>query len=429
MDRIVHWTDSTTVLCWLNNDRRRLQLFVHNKVKKIQGSTDLKEWRWIPTDSNPADLPTRGTTATQLRNSSLWKEGPPLLVQPEETWPTPPMLIPTSEVLAEMKKGEQVMIMHSETCTPEFEWERFSSWNRLQRILFRILQWREKARRKLALPTSEGLWRRAELLLLRQAQLSFQPPKQGGQTLYWKQLGYTRLVPFQDASGLWRGSGRLRLCPVLPQDAREPILLPPKHPASILLLRHLHEKVLQHTGGVNHLLSRLHARFWLPRARATAFAMLQRCVPCRRQRPRPRRPPEGLLPDFRMPPLRGDYVAFGVTAVDCAGPFRVKRGRSYETYYMLLFTCCQIRAVRIEYLSNLSVDAFMLALTRASARGVNPHTILSDNGGNFDGANRLLRTLWKNLPQEELEERNPKINWRFNPPVCESLWWCFREVD
>ncbi len=429
VDSVVHWTDSTTVLYWINNDKRRLQLFVYNKVRNIQRNTDPREWRWISTEQNPADIPTRGLTACQLRQAAAWQSGPDFLLSPEEQWPDSPQLIPTPEVLVEMKKGEQTLLATDPVLRPSvLNWAKYSSWNRLQRIMHRILLWQEKVRVRLGLSPRPDLWQRAEDILVRQAQLPLHPSALVGLKEHWRQLGFTRLVPYLDGAGLWRGRGRLMYQKGLPEDVRAPLLLPKHSRAAELLLRHLHERVLHHAGGVNYLLGRLQARFWLPRARTTAFRLLQQCVPCRRRQPRPARPPEGPLPEYRLPPLRGHYVAFGVTAVDCAGPFRVKRGRSYETYYLLLFTCCQIRAVRLEWLSDLSVDAFLLALTRASARGVNPHTVLSDNGGNFTGANKLLRALWKTLPQGELEERRPEISWRFNPPYASHYGGVFERL-
>ena len=106
----------------------------------------------------------------------------------------------------------------------------------------------------------------------------------------------------------------------------------------------------------------------------------------------------------------------------------MKRGRSHENYYLLLFTCCSLRAVRLEFLSDLSTDAFLLALSRATSRGVHPHTILSDNGGNFVSANRLLQQLWNSLPQDELVRKMPSIQWRFNPPYASHYGGVFERL-
>ncbi len=69
-----------------------------------------------------------------------------------------------------------------------------------------------------------------------------------------------------------------------------------------------------------------------------------------------------------------------------------------------------------------------MALMRAGSHGVNPHTILSDNGGNFDGANRLLRALWQAMPQDELERKKPAIKWRFNPPYASHYGGVFERL-
>ncbi len=428
--QIYHWTDSTTVLCWLHNEKNRLQLFVFNKVKKIQAGSNLAEWGWVPTDANPADIPSRGCTAEHLCHSHMWRAGPDFLSDPAK-WPVPPVLLTTPAVLAEMRQEERLLLtLHHSTVREVLDWTRIGSWTKGIRMVQRILRWRDRVRVKLQLPPLGDSYARAECSLLKQAQLMFTPPSQQLATRHWAKMGFTRLLPFQDAGGLWRGEGRLRSHHNLPLDLREPLLLPRGHRAAELIVRHLHERVLHHAGGVNHVLARFQARFWLPKARAFVYALLTQCVDCRRRKARPSRPPEGQLPQFRLPPLEqgAQPIAFAVTAVDCAGPFRVKRGRAYETHYLLLITCCQIRAVRLEVLSDLTVDAFMMALTRASARGVLPHTILSDNGGNFEGANRLLRALWKALPQAELESRRPDIKWRFNPPYASHYGGVFERL-
>ncbi len=43
--KIYHWTDSLTVLFWLNDDSQRFQAFVYNKLHKIRASTSLSEWK------------------------------------------------------------------------------------------------------------------------------------------------------------------------------------------------------------------------------------------------------------------------------------------------------------------------------------------------------------------------------------------------
>ncbi len=427
--KIYHWTDSLTVLFWLNDDSQRFQAFVYNKLHKIRAATSLSEWKWVPTDHNPADWATRGKTPRFLQEQPLWKRGPAFLVEGTEEWPQPPALIRTSEVLQEMKKVEQVFVRTDPSPTLLLPIQRFSTWTRAQSLLIKLFRWRDTARSTLRLSPLPLPAQRAERLLLRCAQAEIRETMLSPPTLGWRrQAGLTQLEPFLGEDGLIRGRGRLSQAAVLPRDAREPILLPSNHWATTLIIRHFHQVELQHAGGVSYTLNRLVARFWLPKARSKVFAVVSACVACKRRLVRPLAQPVGDLPALRFPQQRGDEAPFAVTAVDCAGPFKVKRGRSYESHYLLLLTCCHIRAVRLELLSDLSTDAFLLALTRAGSHGVNPHTILSDNGGNFDGANRLLRALWAALPQEELERRRPLIKWRFNPPYASHYGGVFERL-
>ncbi len=429
IDSTYHWSDSSSVLYWLNNDKDRMQLFVYNRVTRIRRGTDLSEWGWVPSDLNPADLPTRGISVVQLAQSTLWAHGPAFLQEDANQWPKLPKLLPSSAILREMKKEEQVMVSHRTPGEQVIDWKCFSSWTKFRRMVCRVLLARDRARHRLDLPPLEPAWQRAEWALLRQAQLTLAPTgAPGGEKEHWKAQGFVRLSAFRDERGLWRGYGRLSHAQALPRDVREPFLLPKNHRAAHLLILHLHEEVLFHAGGVSYVLARLQTRFWLPAARTLVYQILSHCVPCRRRRATPSRPPPGPLPNFRIPQPSTDARPFAVTAVDCAGPFRVKRGRSQEMYYLLLITCCSLRAVRLELLSDLSVDAFLLALTRASSRGVHPHTVLSDNGGNFVSADRLLRQLWEALPQQQLMQKAPHIQWRFNPPYASHYGGVFERL-
>ena len=137
----------------------------------------------------------------------------------------------------------------------------------------------------------------------------------------------------------------------------------------------------------------------------------------------------GHFPLSDCPETGQEGIAFAVTAVDCAGPYKVKRGRTFELFYMLLFTCCRVRAVKIEWLSNLSVGRLLDGLVQSGSSWVSILTLSSaDNGGNFESANRLLRLLWQSMPQEQLEMRKPQIKWRFNPPYASHFGGVFERL-
>ncbi len=419
-----YWSDSLTVLYWLNDDAQRFQAFVHNKLQLIRRRTPLEDWHYVPTAENPADLATRGISPRRLAASTLWATGPRFLLH---TWPSPPKLIRSSAVIAEMHKAEQVcLVQHSSE--PLHLADRCSSYTRLRHMVKRLLSWRDKARRKLQLPPLSPPWERAEFAILYNEQfplrvaLSSKVSKE-----QWRKLGLTALPPKLAEDGLVRGQGRLRFAAALPLDLREPVLLPPKSHLADLLLKHAHEKQMKHYGGKNAALNCFLSRYWMPRARAAAFRQVRDCVPCRKRLQRPQRPVEAPLPPLRVPAPEGP-VAFATTALDCAGPVKIKRGRAHEMQYWILFCCCHTRAVRLEHLSSLDVSSFLMAFTRAAAKGVLPHTVLSDNGTNFHAANNLLQELAKRLETGKIHERRPSIKWKFNPPYASHYGGVFERL-
>ena len=424
-DETTFWSDSLTVLYWLRDDAKRFQTFVHNKLQHIRRVSEQREWRWVPSALNPADLATRGLGPARLAATPLWFEGPPFLQSGAA--PPSPQLIPTSDVIGEMKKTEQLVLTQREFA-PTFAIPRYSSFSRLLALCCRLLRWRDRARDRLHLPPLPSPGERAEKILLRQAQLPLvQALSSPHPKAECRKLGMTALTPFLDEQGLVRGRGRLSSATPLPRDLREPFLLLKDHPHTQLLLRHYHEQIQKHAGGTATALNSFLAKFWTPRPRSQMYKLVSSCVACRRRLARPQRPPQAPLPKLRLPQADGP-VAFGTTAFDCAGPYRVKRGRSYEQHYLLLATCCHTRAVRLESLSDLSVDAFLMAFARLSPRGVNPQVVLSDNGGNFVAANRLLQQLYRVLAEGNIEEKRPLIRWIFNPPHASHFGGVFERL-
>jgi len=87
------WTDSTCVLRYLENQDRRFQTFVANRVATIHDASSPSQWRYVNTQGNPANDASRGMSADSLQR---WIHGPEFLTQPKETWPQRPADINTT---------------------------------------------------------------------------------------------------------------------------------------------------------------------------------------------------------------------------------------------------------------------------------------------------------------------------------------------
>ncbi|XP_024880763.1 uncharacterized protein LOC112460348 [Temnothorax curvispinosus] len=79
-----YWTDSATALAWIRRNDQWGTL-VGNRVKEILSCSNVENWRHVPGNLNPADLPSRGCTAKQLRVSRWWM-GPAWLRNGPQDW-------------------------------------------------------------------------------------------------------------------------------------------------------------------------------------------------------------------------------------------------------------------------------------------------------------------------------------------------------
>ncbi|UYV75783.1 hypothetical protein LAZ67_13001345 [Cordylochernes scorpioides] len=77
--------------------------FVGNRVKEICRLSDPGDWRYVPSECNPANLPSRGCSLSQLIQSRWW-ECPSWLKLSEEFWPSRYKDLNEEEICAERKK-------------------------------------------------------------------------------------------------------------------------------------------------------------------------------------------------------------------------------------------------------------------------------------------------------------------------------------
>ncbi|KAM9764604.1 uncharacterized protein ACNS7B_019486 [Menidia menidia] len=87
VDKWFHLVDSQTVLGAIQRDSYGYQTFFANRVGEIQRAGPIEDWWWIPGELNIADIMTRGGTARDLEEGSVWQNGPEFLRWPVEEWP------------------------------------------------------------------------------------------------------------------------------------------------------------------------------------------------------------------------------------------------------------------------------------------------------------------------------------------------------
>ena len=207
-------------------------------------------------------------------------------------------------------------------------------------------------------------------------------------------------------------------------DSLKPLIVAGKSHLAKLIVRHTHEKELSHEGGVNHLATQVQRTFWIPGLRVLAKQVLKACVICRRHAARRTKQQMAPLPEFRIP---NDIVTypFSTTALDCAGPFVLKKGNKV---WIVVFSCAEYRAIHVEMLEHMSTDSFLLAFRRfVSTRGV-PMRIVSDNGTNFVGASNAFLEMQKKVECRKVRASFPQIQWLFTTPYCPHAGGVFERM-
>ncbi|XP_021965751.1 uncharacterized protein LOC110860944 [Folsomia candida] len=392
--------DSSNALAWIRKNDE-WGTFVGNRVKEILTLTKVEDWRWVPGKKNPADLPSRGCSPSQLLKSKWW-EGPGWLVQPEEFWVWEEEEPNMEEVMKEKKKSAAVSmtiggdsrlwyIAHS------------SSYMKTVRVFARLVKFakcyrtsKDQAKSDL---TQEEVYAAENKLLKIVQEEGFGNEKQLISGIRVK----------ADEDGVLRVQTKL----IQREDTvsfRMPVLLPPKHPLVELLITEEHLK--HHHAGVQFLLSKLREKYWIVQGRRVIKQVIGSCQRCKRFNSKAPNVQPAALPEDRVK----DAKAFQITGIDLAGPFHLK---NQSKTWMVLFTCAVYRCVHLELVHELSTDIFLLALDRFVSRRGRPTKIYTDNGTNFTGAENLFKALdWNKI---QITTQLHRIQWIFNPPS--APWW------
>ena len=72
----VCYTDTEVTLFWILGENKEWKAFVENRVREIQKPVPGDHWRFCPGNYNLADIPTWGMTINELKEKSLWFNGP-----------------------------------------------------------------------------------------------------------------------------------------------------------------------------------------------------------------------------------------------------------------------------------------------------------------------------------------------------------------
>ncbi|XP_047992482.1 uncharacterized protein LOC125231164 [Leguminivora glycinivorella] len=422
------WTDSTVVLGWLKAQPQDLKAFVCNRVNEIHELTQGYTFNHIPTDKNSADIASRGTDPKSLLSSSLWWTGPPFLKSEPCDWPIQNHAqIPT----VDLPETKPLKIMCHAVVTDDnvVQFDKFSDFSRMKRVFAYVLRFINNCKRnnpKLSgqLDVTELDHSLQCLVKACQSECFDADIKDISQNKpISRRSKLLSLNPFIDSDGVLRVGGRLQNSE-FEYNKKHPMILNAKHQLAKLIMRHEHLRLFH--GGPQLLLASVRELFWPVGGRNLARSVVQKCVVCIRFRGKSVQPIMGNVPHERV----SSPYPFYTCGVDMAGPFMIasKKGRGSRTSkcYLCIFVCLASKAVHLELVSDLSTEAFILALRRFVSRRGKPSAIFCDNGSNFKGANNELSKLVKSSRQSVTNFANEEgIRFMFSPaysPNFGGIW-------
>ena len=435
IDESFYWTDSMCVLRYIENEEKRFQTFVANRMAAIREQSLPTQWKYVETKLNPADDASRGLEVDAVIDSNRWTKDPDFLWQSEEMWPVRPAAMDPErdqECDLEEKKTTLVCFARRESARISEIFERFSSWLQLERIVAWVLRYKSLLRNAVekrkqgepmqflcenkASPLSVKEMEASERAIIKAVQIySFQEELMSLRSEHSAVKKSSRIAKLDPVlvDGVIRVGGRLQNSPIK-QESKHPVILPKDHHISAHIIRH-HRLICGHCGP-EHTLSWLREKYWITKARVSIRRILSTCFDCRRRQAPVNQQKMASLPEDRVNPAGPPFSYVGV---DCFGPIEVRRGRSVVKRYGVLFTCLSIRAIHIEVAHSLDTDSFPEALRRFIARRGQPLLLRSDNGGNFvKGEKELREAVWE-WNQDKIHNflLAKNVKWTFNPPA------------
>lgn len=430
ISEIYLFSDSKTVLSWLQIQPHLLKTFVANRVVQILDWTDPSFWHHVSSEDNAADPASRGLTPAQLLESSLWFDGPAFLQLHKNQWPIYSSSKELPEKVPELKQSEALTLVVKASVQSDLVSviSKFSSLSKLINVFGWVLRFLHNVKHpnkcfNQTLSVEEEKVALKKCIWISQSNhfsKEIQDVQNGHLTSSLRPLSPIMLDGFLAVGGRLSNAS-------IPDHAKHPILLSKKCHLTVLLIRHYHLITIH--GGPKLIQSLMQQRYWIINARNIIRSIIAKCIACTKSKALTLQPLMADLPTSRVTQGR----PFLNVGVDFAGPFLYKTGprrnSPVDKCYLAVFICMATKCVHLEIVSSLSTPAFIATLDRFVSRRGLPSVIHSDNGTNFRGAASYLTEVQHFLKDADQtiasHLRSQEVTWSFIPPSSPNfggLW-------
>ena len=404
------FTDSSAVLGMVKGECGAFQEFVGTRTGEIKSKSDPdKEWYWLPTKENLADMGTRDDVVpAQLAENSAYARGLPWMWGPEEDWPVSQDLGKVPE--DELTPAARVVMVTSEKRTL-IDLKRFSSFKKAKRVLSLVFYWLNKNNlmknpRKGA--KKEDFLKDAENYLFYSAQADVRSQVEEGRLSSLR----VRKIPCEFlgvTKHLFVTSGRLGGALAIGYDKDNLPVVSYISAVARLIMYDAHQ--IDHSGS-DRTTQRSRTEAWIIRGRKLAETVRKNCFKCRLRNRYLEKQIMAPVDSCRLPPA----PVFHSTALDLFGPLEVRdtvKRRVKRKCWGVIFVCTATSAVHLEVSEDYSCDSFLLCLRRFFNLRGTPARIQSDPGSQLMAAAKELGT-W-DFSQIKDWAATKQTEWHFVP--------------
>ncbi|XP_055390589.1 uncharacterized protein LOC129619372 [Condylostylus longicornis] len=322
IDETYLWTDSQIVLSWIKGEPSSFKTYVAHRLVVIHEKSTINQWNYVATKNNPADIISRGMSASRLIDSELWFQGPKFLTLQEDQWP-----LRSLSIVRVVEEEKNTVLLINKMSSNEVKHlieliDHRNSFMFLQRSMAYVLRAINKMKKIKSVPHSQSWLTSDELnnalseIIKETQQIHFfeeiKQLKKDGQVNKNNRLA--SLSVFLDEKEIIRVGGRLENGSI-GYNAKHPWLLPGNDFVSKLIFDHLHKQ--HYHAGPLALLAIARQPFWVIKGRLLARSTVSKCVACSKAKPQLLQQQMGNLPDKRVIPAR----PFLYSGVDFCGPF------------------------------------------------------------------------------------------------------------
>ena len=419
------WSDAQVVLEWLASGCKSKSKFTANRLEDItamklkihhQHQVEVTH-HYVSTDSNVADMLTRGLSAKEFHKKlAFWCHGPDWLGDHPEQWPKSPLhcLSEEGKVMVELQQHHQQVEINTEAQTPATQTilsiKDFSSLRRLHGVTARVFHFVNvlKHREADAKEQATHYWLKVMQENAFTEEISYLQDKQENKLV--NSASVPKLVKelnvFIDKSGLLRCRGRLSKLNRYSYAVHNPILLDKTHRLTTLMIEDQHRRC-KHLGVGTTLTELREHGYWIPSGRQVVKRVLKDCITCQKLNALAFEYPKMTnLPRERVSLIK----PFCNTAIDYTGHILVEdTNGEMRKMYIVLYTCLAIRCVHLDLVPDLSLGSFLQSFRRfCSTYGV-PEFLYTDNAKQFLASQRVLIKIFTSDEfQEYLTEQSIK---------------------